>query len=143
MIAVFDDRICGRAAQTVCAKMIWDVTISMCAESLQFGMVSPTWSCYCILHTVQYLELWERVGTLLVRPQSPTGEVRTFKDALRSDPYTLIDLYISHAFSVFLLDTKMSGAAASASASKFQSFMNHPAGTLPERGSHTRAHELT
>ena len=128
--------------------MIRCYDIYVCEVS-SVGMVSPTWSCYCTLHIVQYciwnygFELWVRVGTLLVRLQSPTGEVRTFKDAVGSDPYTLIDLYIPHAFSVFLLDTKMSGAAASASASKFQSFMNHPAGTPPERGSHTRAHELT
>jgi len=45
-----------------------------------------------------------------------------------SGPYTHIDLYIPYAFPFYLLNTKMSGAAASASASKFQSFMNHPAG---------------
>ncbi|KAH9959228.1 hypothetical protein BC827DRAFT_1135062 [Russula dissimulans] len=47
---------------------------------------------------------------------------------LRSDE--LSHLLLPQAFLV-LLDTKTSGAAASPSASRFQSFMNHPAGAPP------------
>ncbi len=70
-------------------------------------------------------------------PRATTRELTHRTDILRYAEVGTSSANLSHqplhlhAPPILLLSTKMSGAAASASASKFQSFMNHPAGALP------------
>ena len=96
-------------------------------KSLQFGMVSPTWSCHCTVQYAFFLALvLDHVCTLLVRLQGPTDKVRTFWARI----HTLSSIYTfpTHPPSFFSIPKCLEQPA-----SEFQSFMNHPAGTLPER----------
>ena len=98
---------------------------------LETDLLGSLWK-WKLAHTVlsQLVSKVPRVTTreLTHRTDIPTvryAEVGTSSANLSHQPLHL------PAPPILLLSTKMSGAAASASASKFQSFMNHPAGALP------------